>query len=293
MKTVIKIILPLFLLFASGCMSWNEGWKTEVKATGTGDIKALLTSAASIESTADFVDKVKNVIAAYEKVITIDPGNFMALNKAAEFAYLYAYIYSDNKSEKEEYYTKTLQYCERAMYTNPEFKKLADQGKPAWECASSLTSKEIEAMFYWYVAAGQYWTQCLNSFSKLLNFYWPSRANLILKRMTAINADWGNGRVHMSWGAFYSIAPGFLGGDMKKAEEEFAKAVQYSPDYLNNYFVRAKYLYVKKGDREAFKKDLEHIISTDIKKINFEYAWGAAYQMKAKELLGETDRLFK
>lgn len=292
MKSIIKIIFIAALFMTVGCISWDEGWKTKVQATGSGDIKALIESAASLEKEAGTAEKVKGVIAAYEKILAIDPSNFEALNKAGEFTYLYAYMYATDKKVKEENYLKAIRYCERAMYTNPEFKKLADKGKPVWECADALTAREMDAMFYWYVGVGQYWTECFNSFSHLINFNYPGRVNIVLKRMTAINPDWTYGRVHMSWGAFYAIVPGFLGGDMKKSEEEFTKAIQSGPDYLNNYYVRARYLYVKKGDKEGFKKDLGHIISADLKKINFEYAWGAAYQVKARELLGQADKLF-
>lgn len=292
MKLIIRIIFSAALFLAVGCISWDEGWKEKLPPSGTGDVKALFEAAASLEKEADTAEKVKGVLAAYEKIIAVEPANYDALSKAGEFAYLYSYMYATDKKVKEEYYLKAIKYCERAMYTNPEFKKLADKGKPVWECADTLTEREMDAMFYWYVGAGQYWTECFNSFIHLINFSYPKRCNIILTRMTAINPDWKYGRVHMSWGAFYAILPGFLGGDMKKSEEEFTKAVQFGPDYLNNYYVRARYLYVKKGDREGFRKDLEHILSADLKKINFEYAWGAAYKVKAKELLGQTDKLF-
>lgn len=292
MKSIFKFILTALLFFTLGCISWDEGWKAKVQGTGQGDIKALLASVTPLEASADSGDKVKNIIAIYEKINSIEPGKYETLSKLGEYTFLYSYIYVTDKKVKEEYYIKSLQYCEQAMYTNPEFKKLADQGKPAWECADVLTTKEMESMFYWYVAAGQYWTECHNSVSRLLNFYWPSRTKRILDKMTALDPNWQWGRVHMSWGAFYAIIPGFLGGDLKKSAEEFDKAIKVEPDALNNYYVRARYLHVKNGDREAFKKDLDFILSKDLKKINFLYRWGAAYQLKSKELLGEIDKLF-
>lgn len=124
MRTVLKFIILAVIISFTGCISWDEGWKTKVQASGTGDVKALLAAAASLETTADTADKVKNVITAYEKIIAIDPGNYNALAKAGEFAMLNGYIYAKDKKEKEEYYLKSINYCERAMYTNPEFKNL-------------------------------------------------------------------------------------------------------------------------------------------------------------------------
>ncbi len=292
MKWLIRCTLLAVIISVTGCISWDEGWKTKVQASGTGDTKALLASAASLEATADTAAKVKDVIAAYEKVIAIDPGNYDALSKAGEFAMLNGYIYARETKEKEEYYLKSINYCERAMYTNPEFKKLADQGKPAWDCVDALTQKEMSAMFFWFVAAGQYWTECFGSFSHLLNFSLPGKVNTVLRRMSAINPDSMNGRVHMAWGSSYAILPGFLGGDMKKSEEEFSKAVKTGPGTLVNYYTRARYLHVKKGDKDAFKKDLEFIISNDISRNKIDYAWNFGYQMKAKELLAQENKLF-
>lgn len=292
MKFLIRFILLAFIISVTGCISWDEGWKTKVQASGTGDVKTLPASAASLETTADNARKVKDVIAAYDKAIAIDPGNYNALAKAGEFAMLNAYIYAKDTKEKEAYYLKAINYCERAMYTNPEFKKLADQGKQTWDCAGTLTQNEMSAMFYWYVAAGQYWTECFGSFSHLLNFSLPGKVNTVLRKMSDINPDTMNGRAHMAWGVAYSVLPGFLGGDMKKSEEEFSKSVKAGPDIFVNYYTRARYLHVKNGDKDAFKKDLEYILSTDINKNKIDYPWNFGYQMKAKELLAQENKLF-
>jgi len=285
--------MPALLLLAAGCISWDEGWKTKFQATGQGEVKALLASASSLESSANSADNVKNVIAAYEKVIAVDPVNYNALSKLGEFTHLYAYIYSTDRNVKAEYYLKSLNYCERAMYTNPKFKALADQGKPVWECVDVLTVKEMEAMFYWYVAAGQYWTECFNSIYHLFNFRLPGKVKIVLQKMSSLDPDWGYGRVHMAWGAFYSIVPGFMGGDDTKAAEEFTKSNKVAPQALHSYYLRARYLHVKNKNREAFKKDLEYVLAADVKKINFPYQWAIGYQIKAKELLGQIDKLFK
>lgn len=292
MKSVLKFILPVLLFFFAGCISWDEGWKAKVQAGAKGDVNALLASAASLETTADSADRVNNLINAYEKVIAVDPGNYEALRKLGEFTHLYAYIYANDKKTKAEYYLKSLNYSERAMYTNPKFKAMADQGKQVWECADTLTMNEMEAMFYWYVAAGQYWTECFGTLSHLVNFRYPARGAIVLKRMSDIDPDWGYGRVHMAWGAAYAILPGFLGGDKGKSADEFAKSIKVAPEALVHYFVRARYLHVKNGDREAFRKDLEHVIDADAKKTGHYYAWNAGYKKKAKELLAQIDELF-
>jgi len=273
-------------------VSWEPGWKTKTEPAGTVDAKELFASAAALAKTADSTEKIMKAAAEYEKILMADPSNYDALVKASEFLYLNSYLYETDKEKKAEYYMKTIQYCERAMYTSPAFKKLADEGKQVWESLSALSPREMSAMFFWYVAAGQYWTECLNPVSKLVNIRLMGRAKAVLKRMTAIDPDARHGEIHMLWGATYAILPVIMGGDMKTAGDEFAKALKLDPDFINNYYLRAKYIHIKNGNRGAFEKDLQHVLSHDITKGNFPYHWGAAYQFKARELLAKKGELF-
>ena len=68
MKLLIRLILPAVLFIAVGCISWDEGWKTRVQATGQGNVAELLASASAMEAPADSAEKIKNLIASYEKI---------------------------------------------------------------------------------------------------------------------------------------------------------------------------------------------------------------------------------
>jgi tetratricopeptide (TPR) repeat protein len=291
MKKIIKFIFLAVLLTSTGCISWDEGWMTKIQASGQGDVKQLSADAASLDAAADSADKIKDVINALEKITAIEPANFDALSRLGEYYFIYSYMYTKNKTERDEYYIKSIRYSERAMYTNPEFKKLADQGKPVWEAVNALTPREMTPMYWWWMSLGQHWND-QNPIKKLINYSWASRDKTVLERMTALQPEWNYGRIYMAWGCFYSVVPGFLGGDVKKSAENFDKAIQLGPDVLAHYVNRARYLHAKNGDKEAFKKDLELVLSKDIKKINDTYRWGAAYQMQARELLGKIDKLF-
>jgi tetratricopeptide (TPR) repeat protein len=291
MKLILRFILLAALFTAAGCISWEEGWKTKVQATAQGNVKQLLADAAILEASADTPDKIKNLITAYEKITAIEPANFEALSKLSEYLFMYSYIFTADKNAREGYYLKAIKTSEQAMYTNPEFRKLADQDKPVWEAVSALTEREMAPMYWWYMSAGQYWTD-QNVLKRLLNFYWSSRAKTILERMTAVKPDWNYGRIHMAWACFYAIVPGFSGGDLKKSAEYFDQAIQLGPDVITHYVNRAKYLHVKNGDKESFRKDLNFAISRDLKKISYPYPWGAGYQMKARDLLSKIDTMF-
>lgn len=292
MKVLIKIIILAAVLAVSACGSEEGGWKSVGPATATGDVKALMASAEPLYTTADTGEKVKDVIAAYEKILAIEPTNFEVLGRLGEFTYLYAYIYAADKKDKAEYYKKSVRYCERAMYTNPKFKELVDKGTPVWEAVNVLSEREFFPIFYLYCANGNYWNECLGTFSKLLHFQGVKRNKKLLDRMTAINPDAMGGNVHMLWGAAASIVPGYMGGDIKKAAEYFDRAIKINPDFMCHYYVRARYLHTKEKNREAFRKDLNYILAREYKKNLFPYVWFAAYKYKAKQLLDMENKYF-
>ena len=58
-------------------------------------------------------------------------------------------------------------YSEQAMYTNPKFKDMVDKGAKVWEACTVLSIREMAPMFYWFLAGGSYYMQCLKG-TKLL-----------------------------------------------------------------------------------------------------------------------------
>ncbi|HPJ39938.1 MAG TPA: TRAP transporter TatT component family protein [Spirochaetota bacterium] len=291
-RSFIVCLITALSVSVSGCMSWEDGWTSMAAGSSKGDVKGLFDEAKRIENRADNGERVKELIAAYKKIAALQPANYEALSRIGEYSFLYGYIYANSEDEKSRYYRDTLKYCEQAMYTNENFKKEVAKGKPVWEAASALTANEMASMFYWYCGVGNYWKDCHNVVSQLVNYSWPARAKLVLERMTEINPDWDGGNVHMSWGAYYSALPGLLGGDTKKSESCFAKAIAVDPQHINHLFVRALFLHTKKGDKKAFQKDLNEVLAKDIRTLNFPYPWAAGYQVKAKRLLAQTESFF-
>ncbi len=287
----IAAILTLFLMTA-GCMSWEEGWKEEVKASKKGDVEAILKKATEQMKQADTKEKVQELIKTYESVLQIDPANYEALSNLGSMTFLIGYGYTDAIEEKEDYYMKAAKYCERAMYTNSEFKKLIAQGKKTWEACESLSKKEMLAMYFWYMSVGNCWLECKKGFSKLINMYWPGRSRELLKAMMKIDPDWYGGAAVFSWATYYAVVPGFLGGDMEKSKEYFDRAIKAGETKINTRVVRARYFHAKNKDRKEFKKDLEWAVSQEPKKSIDIYPWGVFHKAKAKKMLKNIDQYF-
>ncbi|MCD6298555.1 MAG: hypothetical protein J7M30_15525, partial [Deltaproteobacteria bacterium] len=183
------VALSAFILI-SGCMSSKSEWNQVAEPTETGNISALIANAKRQTGEADNKEKVMDLIHTYEAVLRIDPSNYEALWSLGSYYLLVGMAYPDNRDEKESYYKRAMKCCERAMYTNPDFRGLIAQGEEPWEACGALSKREIAAMYYWYVAQSGYWSECLGRTGKLLNRKLPSRINKMMKRVGEVDPSW-------------------------------------------------------------------------------------------------------
>jgi len=290
---VLSYVIILSLFFLSNCVQREEGWKQFKQPTKTGDVTVLLEKAQSQINEADTQEKVLEFIKTYESVLEIDPYNYEALWRLARWLPFLANAYLDSTEDKKKFYMEARKYSEQAMYTNPEFKNLVDRGAKVWEACTVLSNREMAPMFYWYLAGGSYYMQCLSWPSRLINFRQPLRGKKILARMMEINPTWAGGHPYYAWAVRYSLLPKLMGGDLQKAEEFFDKAIEAGPNWMYIRHSRAKFLHRKKKDREAFKKDLEWLLAQDPHKADSPYPANVWFQAEAREMLAKIDDYFE
>jgi tetratricopeptide (TPR) repeat protein len=291
---LLKLNVILIILSVFGCMSWQAGWEQFEQPSMKGDVSSLLEKANKQIEKADNRQKVLGVIRTYDNVLKIDPKNREALLGLGSYCFLLGYGYADNSDEKEEYLLKSIMHSEQLMYENPDFKALVDDGEPVWDACRVLSKNEIEAMYWWYNSCGIYWKECRSGLGRLINISFVFRGQKVLTRMMEIDSKWGGGIPYYSWANFYAVAPGLFGGDMEKADEYYKKAIELGPDMLNFRRTRALFYYTKTGDREAFKEDLNWVLSQDPHKVRhiLTYPWNVYYQRNAKDLLDHIDDYF-
>ncbi len=291
-QRIAVVVFSLMLFYISGCVNYEPGWKKLPKATATGDVKALTEKSDKLVKEADSKEKLQELIKINEEIIAIEPANFKALTALGNYLFLLGFAYTTDIAEKEKLYTRAVEYSEMAMYTNKEFASLVDKGESIYEASRVLGERDMEPMFYWYCAGGQRWTHCLGFWGKVTNFRIPAKSKMVLNRMAAIDENWHRGQVMFCYATLYTIPPAIFGGDMKKGKEYFDKAVALGPDCANHFVIRAKYYQTKIGDKEAFKKDLEHAIAINPAESSSPYPWSVYYQAEAKRMLQKMNDYF-
>jgi tetratricopeptide (TPR) repeat protein len=257
-----------------------------------GDVQQILDKAAKFTDEADSREKVVELAEMYEHALKIDPDNRTALAALGSCNFLLGYGYADNTDDKEIYYLRAIRACERLLYLNPDFKARADQGEKIWDAVDVFTVGDMEALWWYYVAVGNYWTECHSMPVKLINLAWPSRAKTILTRMLEIDPGWQHGSPYYMWGIYYAKVPSIAGGDIAKSQEMFNKAIDTGPTMLNFRRSRARFLYVQTGNRESFIRDMEWVLQQDPHKAPLGYHWNVFIQRDARKGLKDIDNLF-
>ncbi len=289
----IPVLMTVVFLLGIGCMSWEEGWKKIGEPSVEGDVSVLIARANRQMQEADSKEKILQLIETYENVLKIEPRNTEALRRLGSFCFLIGYGYAESRDEREIYCRKAIKYSEQVLYSNPDFRQLVDGGEKVWEACRALSKREMDAMWWWYLAAGAYWKECFSVVGRLVNFRWPMRVRKVLDAMMEIDPAWQNGSPYYAWANFYAVAPGFLGGDLKKAAEYYEKAVELGPNMLNFRRSRAWFLHIKTGDRKAFREDMEWVIAQDPHRAGLTYPWNVFIQRDAQRGLDTIDEYFE
>lgn len=283
----------LSLLCTTACVSWKPGWKAPTPQLVTGDIAVLLEEAVARENQADDAHQVKQLIDAYGRVVAADPRHYQALWKMGNYHILAGAGYGRSKRDKKFHYLEALRCCERAMYTNPQFRQEVDSGRPVWEACQKLGPGQADAMGYWYTAIFHYFDECLPPAGRLLNARLIVRTDPVMRRIDEVDPDWAGGGNYFSRAIYLIALPERYGGSKVQAEQLFTKAITAGPNYLANRWGRARYLYPLIGNRAGYVADLQWVLEQDPRASGNTYPWNVYFQRQAKEMLKRTDKVFE
>lgn len=278
----------------SGCMRFKPEWhSTPANARPVSAVvDADLALAREASKRAVDGEGLRAAMAAYEKVLAEDPQHYDALVTLADHSILMGTAYTESRDAKRKLYDRAMRLGERAMYTNTEFKRLADGGARPWEACGVLTEREMSAMMVWMTALLYNFKECMSSLVRVFNIRWMTHLDPMLDRMEQLDERWEDGAVPFTRAFYYFVVPRSLGGDRGKAEGSFARAVELGPNRLVIRWGRAKFFHVLEKDREGFVDDLQWVVTRDADTGADTPAWKAYAQRDAKALLQEADRIF-
>lgn len=252
----------------------------------TAASSALLNRAEACLGHADSVERLYACRDQYDSVLEINRGDYLALARLSTIYTLIGTAYTERRSARRDMFELAMDYAERAMLSNADFRSLVQTGVPLWEAVEVLDESEVEAMFYWVTALQYAFQEGMNLPERIINVRWLNNALLVLQHVEKVAPDFGGGSVGFGKAICYLVLPKSFGGNEEKGLEMMQKAVDENPETLLPRWGRAKYVYeiVKQPDKR--QKELEWVASQDPDDFQDLYPWRVHFVDDARKILG-------
>ncbi len=298
MKRAIGFVLvSSALVFVVGCgagrkSQWSGGAPAAAVAAGeTPD--ALLATADAAWAKRGEKASLEGAITALEKASALKPEDASILARLSRAYFFYADAHQRKLgTSSAEYlgaFEKGTSYGERALAeSNPAFKAAVTSGKTVEESIKLVGVEGLDAM-YWYAANLGKWSKAKGFATTLGN---KDRIKAVMSRALELDESFFNGAPHRYFGAFYSVAPSFAGGDVNKSKEHFEKSLSISPNYAGTKVLMAETYAVKTDDQKLFEKLLDEVIALDDSVIPGYEPETRNEKEKAKELKAKSKEMF-
>jgi hypothetical protein len=282
-------IFMIMALLTVSCASRKEGWFSSNKVTKLSSAEKAKIVAKAKKHWAKRIemDELKKSLVEYEKLAKSTDDNLEYLIMLTRGYYLLADAHYTDMDQKKKTWEKGTSWGEKAMAKNPKFAKAMKDGGKVEDNLNLLGKKHVGAM-YWTAANLGKWAKNTGIATTLK---YKNRIRMLIKRVQDLNPKYFFYAANRYWGAYYSVAPSFAGGDMNKSKKNFQTAINKAGSYLGTRVLYAQLYATKKGDKKLFKAELNKVLKANPnhKEIGPE---NKLEQKKAKKLLADMEDLF-
>lgn len=287
MKTLLGLtVLFLFLIGFSGCaMQPPSNWQDASPDIETPESEALEQVAQQFYEVAIDRQSLLSSIAAFEKVLVKNPGDYSSLTALSTQYILLGTAYTKGRGEKSQHFNQAMRYAELAMYSNEAFKQQVSSGTPLWDATETLEKAQVEAMFFWVTAVQYDFKEGMNMAATIINVRWLVHSMKFLDRIEQVAPGFGGGGVEFAKVICYLVLPKSMGGSESMADEYMNRSIARSDGWLLPRWARGKYYYEVKGEPEKARAELEWVASQNLDQFNDPMAWKFHFQENARELL--------
>jgi tetratricopeptide (TPR) repeat protein len=276
------------LVALAACGGKNPGaYETLEKSAKTADQTARDAAEELWQQRGD-LDKLKQAIAAYEKLAEINPNDRFILARVTRGWYFLADAWTDDPAVQIETYLTSIEWGKRCMAINQEFAAQVNAGTKEKDAVSALTKDDIECT-YWTASALGKWAKA-SGIAKSIKHLGTVKA--YVGRVEELDPTYFHHAPARYWGAYYSVIPSFAGRDLEKSRAYFEDTLKGSPGYLGSRVLRAENLAVGLQDVKMFDDDLKYVVEFDVSTVPELQPENAREQVKAKKILAQRADLF-
>jgi tetratricopeptide (TPR) repeat protein len=203
----------------------------------------------------DVPENLKAAISELEKLHEAVPKDRELLLYLSRGHFLMGEYHTEGKEEKMKMFEKSKNYGFQGLEVNPEFAELKND---KIEKAITKINEEGAPLAFWTAASIGKWSK-LNGILSSLKY--KDQMLALIRRVEELKPDYMYGAVPRFWGGFYALAPGFVGGDMKKSKQNFKKAMEMAPEYVATKVFYAETYLVEEGEKKEFEKVLNEVLA--------------------------------
>ena len=166
-----------------------------------------------------------------------------------------------SEAEYLEIMDRAVWWGERALIAaSPEFgEKMRSKAK--FQDAIVVVGKPALPAMYWYASALGKWAR-MKGFGVVVGQ--KDNIKATMSRALELDPNFFHGGPHRYFGAFYSVAPAFAGGDTNKSAEHFNKSLEIAPYYIGTKVLMAENLATKLDDAAMFDRLIKEVLEADL-----------------------------
>jgi tetratricopeptide (TPR) repeat protein len=274
-----------------GCAaSRQEGWEVAPAASAgsTSEFQAARENAMSHWMQRGDSAQLRQAIAALENAYRINPTNIEVAALISRAYYLRAERDAANEDERLRLYETGTQRGEQAMSIDQRFREAMRRGTDYGEAVRGLGADYVPALYWTAVNLGR-WSRAKGFTTVLAN---RRKVQHLVSRVSTLDSAYFHGAPDRYWGAYYSIAPGFAGGDKEKSRQHFEKSLKIAPDYIGTKVTYAETYAVGVQNRELFERLLNEASAASVTSISGIEPEQRMEQAKARGFLARANELF-
>ncbi len=267
-----RVLLPAFLALVAMC------------AVGHGRAVLLLDLADAAFSERFDPSRMEEAISYYESALSDIPvqSEGFVLARLSQCYYELTTFSPGNTQDDRRLFKKGREYGLRSLRLNPDFARLEDDD---FKLAVSYVTDP--AALLW---TANNWGALFN-YDPLLGMIDVGKVKALYERGIEIAEGYWGGSFHNALGAMLVTLPPFLGGSAEEGRTHLERAIEISPDYLENHVVYAQYwgftydLFGKVSgirDPDLIERELDFVLSAQLGDWPF---WNREAKKEAEALL--------
>lgn len=260
--------------------------RTPLDAAAAAQFQQLVTEGdAAFAARADRA-QLQVAIDKYEAAVKVKDDDWQTYEKLARACYLMAdgWLFFEKEEKQAEFlatYEKGYTYAERGIAAlSPEVEKKLETGIDLKD-AAALIDRQGVGLMYWYSTNLGKWG---NAQDITVVLRYKDRIFNVMSRVLELGPDYFHGAADRYFGAYYSVAPTFAGGDLDKSWAHFQESLKLAPNYLATYNLIAEFYAPKKQDGALFDQMITFVRNAPLDAIPGLEAEAAVEKRKAELL---------